>query len=152
MSAFGVLTERKILDHAMGGTTWTAPAELYVALFTSALTANDLEQDPPVLTNELDTAVGAYARVASFADFATAADTDVSYVTTISNDGQIDFTQATANWQDSSANTLIRYVALMTTASGTGEVVFWGQLVSDKTITTNDTFSFAIGDLTITLD
>jgi len=152
MSAFGVLTERKILDHAMGGTAWGQPAELYVALFTSALVADSLEQDPPVLTFEMDTAVGSYARVATFAKFATAASTDVGYVTTISNDSQIDFTQATANWQDSSANTLIRYVALMTTASGTGEVVFWGQLVADKTIVSNDTFSFALGDLTITLD
>ena len=152
MSAFGVLTERRVLNHAMGGTTWVAPAELYCALFTSALAVDALEQDPPVLTNEMDTAVGSYSRVATFAKFATAAATDGSYVTTISNDGAIDFTQATANWQDSSANTLIRYVALITSASGTGEIVFWGQLVADKTITANDTFSFAIGDLTITLD
>ena len=146
MSAFGSPTEISILNHVMGLSSFTMPSSLYCALFTSSMGANDLEQTTPVLTSEVSG--GSYARVDILTSpkFGSTAVTNGSWVTSIANDAAIDFAQATASWGT------IRYVAIMSSSSGAGTVYLWGQLVQDKVISTNDTFSFAIGDLIITLD
>lgn len=139
MSSFNLYLENELLDHIFNiGADWTPAATLYCALFISP-GANDLETDPPTWTSEVANA-GAYARTA--VTFGSAASGGA-----ISNTAAINFTTATANWGD------ITHCAIVDNSThNSGDIYFWSPLVATRTINNGDTFSFAIGDLTITLD
>lgn len=134
MSAASDFLEVELLDHVLTGSTYTPPANVYVALFTAS---TGLEtNDPSAEVNG-----GDYSRKqASFA-----AAQLVGGAGSSSTDATITFDTATANWGT------ITHIAVMDAASQ-GNVLFHGPVTTPKTIETGDTFQISAGNLTITLD
>lgn len=131
MAAFSDYLENALLDHVLGNAALTQPADVYVALFTDAATAGELEAG--TITNEV--AGGTYARQAVGFDAAAGG--------TTSNSAGVSFTDMPA--------LTVSYVAVMDAATA-GNVLFYGALTASKTLNAGDTFTIAAGDLDITLD
>lgn len=125
--------ENKILDHSVGKTSWTMPT-VYVALFTTA---------PTDSTFGTEVSGGSYARVAT-----TGSSWNAAAAGTTSNATALIFPTATASWGTVTA------VALLDSNSGTAasNVIWYGTLTSNKTVDTGDTFQFAAGALTLSLN
>jgi len=122
----------KIANHVYRATSYTSPAAVYAALFTSTATLAEIKAG--TLTNEVSG--GSYARVAVTFGAPTDGDGSASTVT---------FTSATAGWG------VVRYVAIMD-ASTAGNVLTYAQLSSDVTINTGNQFQFNSGSLAETVD
>ena len=140
MSAASNYLEAKLLDHALGTTTFSKPTTVYVALFTngSGTTAANLEAG--TLTDEISTSGTAYDR--QTATFASASSPGGSATT----NATITFPTATANWGT------VTHLAIVDSATeGAGNVLFYGALDSSKVIETGDTFQIQSGNLTVTL-
>jgi hypothetical protein len=134
MSASNYL-ENRVLDHVLKNTSFTQPANLYLALFknTSGNAATNLEGG--ILTDEITG--GAYARkLITFA--AAASGTAASNLT-------VTFNTATATWGT------ITHVAIVD-ALTSGNVLFYGPVTTPKTIETGDTFQASSGNISISLN
>lgn len=125
--SFSDYLETKVLDHVFGGTAYTAPATLYVALFTAA---------PSDSGGGTEVSGGAYAR--QTIAFTTSGDTT-------SNTAAVEFPTATANYGT------VTHVGIYD-ASTAGNLMAWAALTSSKTIETGDVFRIPAGDLDITLN
>ncbi len=125
--SFSDYLETKVLDHVFAGTAYTAPATLYVALFTAA---------PSDSGGGTEVSGGAYAR--QTIAFTTSGDTT-------SNNAAIEFPTATANYGT------VTHVGIYD-ASSAGNLMAWAALTSSKTIETGDVFRIPSGDLDITLN
>lgn len=125
--SFSDYLETKVLDHVFGGTAYTAPATLYVALFTAA---------PSDSGGGTEVSGGAYAR--QTIAFTTSGDTT-------SNTAAVEFPTATANYG------LVTHVGIYD-ASTAGNLMAWAGLTSSKNIETGDVFRIPAGDLDITLN
>ena len=140
MSAASDYLELKVLDHTLATAAYTAPAAVYLALFTSdpsvGSTAENLEGG--TLTNEVDTSGTAYTRKAvTFAAASAGSATTNATVT---------FDTATADWST------ITHLAIMDNATaGAGNVLYYGELDTHKLIQAGDTFQVTTGNLTVTL-
>lgn len=124
--------ENELLDHVFGGAAYSAPATLYVGLYTVA---------PTDAGGGTEVTGGSYARVA-----VTANNTNFPAASggAIANGTAITFPTATASWGT--------VVALgIFDASTSGNLLAWADLAVNKTVASGDTASFAIGDLDITL-
>lgn len=125
--SFSNYLENKILLHVFGATPYTAPATLYVALFTS---------DPGEDGTGTEVSGGSYARqTATFTVSGNLA----------SNTAAVEFPTATASWGT------ITYAAVYDAATG-GNLLGSGGLATSKTISSGDVFRIPAGDLDITLD
>ena len=136
MSAASDYLENKVLDHVLTATTFTAPTTRYLALFTG--TANDVKGrlEAGTLTDEVSTSGTAYGRkTVTFA--AASAGSSATNAT-------VTFDTATGNWGT------ITCVAVMDAATS-GNVLFYGEVTTAKTIETGDTFQVSSGNLTISL-
>ena len=123
--------ETRLLDHALGTTTYTKPTTVYVALFTADPT------DVAGAGTEISTSGTAYARqVVTFA--AASAGSAASNVT-------VTFPTATANWGT------VTHLAIVDAATS-GNRLFYGPVTTSKVIETGDTFQITSGNLTISLD
>jgi len=126
--------ENELLDHVLSAAAYTAPATVYVALYTVAPT--DAGGGTEV------TAAGAYARV-----------TVTNNVTNWpaasggakSNGTEIIFAEATASW-----GTVVAFGIF--DALTAGNLLYWATLTTNKTIDSGDTAKFAVGDLDVTED
>lgn len=125
--SFSDYLETKVLDHVFGGTSYTAPSTLYVALFTAA---------PSDSGGGTEVSGGGYAR--QTIAFTTSGDTT-------SNNAAIEFPTATANYGT------VTHVGIYD-ASSAGNLMAWAALTSSKTIETGDVFRIPSGDLDITLN
>jgi hypothetical protein len=134
MSAASNYLENKVLDHVLSVSPYAQPGSLYVGLFTntSGNAAANLEEG--TLTDEVSG--GSYGRQS--ATFSAASGGSASTSATLT------FPAATANWGT------ITHVAVLD-ASTSGNVLFWGQVTTSKTIETGDTFQITSGNLTISL-
>lgn len=123
--------ELKVLDHLVGKTSFTMPTNAYVALFTVA---------PTDAGGGTEVTGGSYARVQTvgtdWAAAASGANTNAAAIT---------FPTATASW-----GTVV--AAALFDASTAGNMLIWGDLTVNKTVTTDDTLSFPIGNIDFTLD
>lgn len=140
MSAASDFLELKVLDHTLATAAYTAPAAVYLALFTSdpsvGSTAENLEAG--TLTTEVTTSGSAYARKAvTFAAASAGSATTNATVT---------FDTATADWGT------ITHLAIMDGATeGADNVLYYGELDTHKLIQAGDTFQVTTGNLTVTL-
>lgn len=125
--SFSDYLETKVLDHVFAGTAYTAPATLYVALFTAA---------PSDSGGGTEVSGGGYAR--QTIAFTTSGDTT-------SNNAAVEFPTATANYGT------VTHVGIYD-ASTAGNLMAWAALTSSKTIETGDVFRIPSGDLDITLN
>ena len=127
--SFSNYLETKVLDHVFGGTAYTAPATLYLALFT----ANPNEDGSGT---EVSTSGTAYARQS------------VAFTisgNTASNTAAVEYPTATANYGT------VSHVGIYD-ASSAGNLIAYAALTSSKSIETGDVFRVPTGDLDITLD
>jgi len=129
MAGFSDYLEDKVLDHVFGGTAYTAPTTLYVALYTVA---------PTDTGGGTEVSGGAYARqTAAF----TVSGTNP---TTASNSAAVEYPTATANY-----GTVVA-VGVFDASSG-GNLLAYANLDTSKVVSTGDVFRFNTGDLDITL-
>ena len=127
MAAASDYLENELLDHALGTGSWSAPANVYVALFTTAV--NDDGSGSEV-------SAGGYAR--ELATFAAASGGSAS------TSADLEFGPASASWGT------VTHVAIYDASSG-GNLLFHGALSASKTIGDGDEFKIATGNLTVTL-
>lgn len=134
MGSFSDFLEDELLDHVFGNASYTAPASTYIALSTA---------DPLDTGAGLTEPVGnGYARV-NFTNNAT--NWPAASGGAKSNGTAITFATATGSWGT------VTHVAIMDASSG-GNMLAHDDLTTSKAITTDDTASFPVGDLDITLD
>ena len=129
MAGFSDYLEDKVLDHVFGGTAYTAPATLYVALYTVA---------PDDTGGGTEVTGGSYARqTATFTVSGTSP-------TTATNAAAIEYPTATANYGT------VTSVGILDASSG-GNLLAYADLDTSKVVSTGDVFRFDAGDLDITL-
>jgi len=131
MGAFSDYLENKLVDHTLRNVTYTPPATVYLALFTSTATLAQLEAN--TITNELTG--GSYTRQA--VTFAAAAGGGTS-------------NSATITFSNLPAATL-NFVAVMDAASA-GNILYYVQMGSSITTSAGDGYQINAGGLTIQLD
>ena len=127
--SFTNFLETEILDHVFAGSAYTAPATLYLALYTAA----------PGETGggtEVSTSGTAYARQT------------VAFTTTgntTSNTAAVEYPTATASFGT------VTHVGVFDAATS-GNLMAYAALSASKTIDTGDVFRVPAADLDITLD
>lgn len=125
--SFSNYLENKVLDHVFGGTAYTAPATLYVGLFTT---------DPGEAGSGTEVSGGSYARQT------------ITFTVTgnqASSSAAVEFPTASASWGT------ITYAAIYDAVSG-GNLLASGALTTSKTIDSGDVFRIPTGDFDIDLD
>lgn len=127
--SFSNYLETKVLDHVFGGTAYTAPSTLYLALHT----ASPAEDGSGT---EVSTSGTAYARAT--VTFTTSGNTT-------SNTAAVEYSTATANFGT------VSHVGVWDASTG-GNLLCYAALTSSKTIETGDVFRVPAGDLDISLD
>lgn len=125
--SFSNYLETKVLDHVFGATAYTAPATLYVGLYTAA---------PSDTGGGTEVSGTGYAR--QTATFTTSGDTT-------SNDSAIEFPTAGSNWGT------VTHVGVFD-ASTSGNMLVYGSLSTSKLVESGDVFRIPAGDLDISLD
>lgn len=125
--------ENEILDHILGGSDYTRPATVYVAIYTA--TPNDAGGGTEV-------SGGSYARAAVTNN---ATNWPAASGGAKSNGSAITFPTPTAGWGTATSFGIFD-------ASTGGNLLYYGNLSANKTIDIDDSVSFAIGALDITED
>ncbi|MCM0043413.1 MAG: hypothetical protein NBV65_02150 [Burkholderiaceae bacterium] len=119
--------ENVLINGTLRGTTYTAPAAVYVALFTS---------DPTDAGTGTECSGGGYARqTVTFASPSNGATV---------NSAAVEFPQATTNWGT------IGWLGLYDAATS-GNLLYHTALTTAKTIDTGDIFKFAASSISVTL-
>lgn len=144
MAALSDYLENKLIDHILRGQAFTAPANVYVALFTAA---------PSDSGGGTEVSGGAYARVQVASTLENWAGTQSAGSTTASsgtggqtsNNGAITFPAPSgANWGT------ITHFGIFDASTG-GNLLFHGALTASKSVNDGDSApSFAAGALTVT--
>jgi hypothetical protein len=127
MSASNYL-ENKLLDHTLGGTAFTQPSGLYLALSTGSF-ADD--------NSGTELSGSNYSRKAM--TFAAASSGSAA------TNAAVEFDAATGSWGTVSHWGIYD-------ASTSGNLLFHGSFTASKTIATNDILKVASGSITISLD
>jgi len=130
MAGFSDYLEDKVLDHVFGGTAYSAPGTLYVALYTAA---------PSDTGGGTEVSGGSYARKSMAA--MTVSGTSP---TTATNGAAVEFVTATGAWGT------VTHVGVFDAATS-GNLMAWAALTASKTVASGDVFRFDAGDLDITL-
>ena len=125
--SFSDYLENEVLDHVFGGAAYTAPATLYVALYTAA---------PDDTGGGTEVSGGAYARQTVAFDAAASGATQ--------NTASVEFPTATASWGT------VTHVGVFDAATA-GNLMCYATLTASKTIASGDVFRIPVGDLDITL-
>jgi hypothetical protein len=121
--------EVALLNATLNGTTYTAPATVYVSLWTS---------DPTDAGSGTEVSGGSYARTA--VSFATASGTSGNVL----NDADVTFPTATASWG------VVGWIGINDASTG-GNLLYHTALDVSKTIDTGDIFKITTGNLSVTL-
>lgn len=132
--------ENKVLDHVLGGSDYTRPATVYVALLTAVSSdgSTSTEVGTGTWTN--------YARVAvtnNSTNFPAASGGSKS------NGAAVSF--GTATMSPTSATVTVVGMAIYD-ASSAGNMLFWADLTVSKVINHNDPVQFDIGAIVLTED
>ena len=124
--------ENEILDHLLSAATYTAPATIYLAVFTAA---------PTDAGGGTEVTGGSYARLAVTND---ATNFPAAVAGAKSNGVALTMVTASANW-----GTIVAYGLF--DASTAGNMIGWADLTSSVIINNGDTLRFAAGALTYSL-
>lgn len=120
--------ENALCNHVFRNSALTAPAAVYVALYTS---------DPTDADSGTEVSGNAYARQA--VTFGAPSNG------VISNTGAVTFPTATGSW-----GTITHFG--IRDAATVGNLLVYGALTASKTVASGDSIQFAVGQLSITLD
>ncbi len=134
MAGLSDFLENELLDHVFGNAAYTAPATLYVSLFTAA---------PTDAGGGTEVTGGSYARVAKTNN---ATNWPAASGGTKSNGTVITFPTPTANW-----GTATHFG--VHDAATAGNLLGWAPLTTARTINNGDGApNFAVGDLDVSMD
>lgn len=133
--SFSDFLENELLDQVWGGQAYAAPANLFVGLSTTAPADDGTNITEPPGGN-------GYARVSVPNDLT---NWPAAVGGTKQNGTVIQFPTASGAWGT------VTHFSIYDAASG-GNILGSGSLTTPKTIDSGDTASFAVGDLTVTLD
>lgn len=144
MAALSDYAENKIIDALLRGQVLSAPATMYVGLYTTS---------PADMAGGVEVTGGSYVRVAVTSSLANWAGTQGAGTTvastgtsgTTSNNAPISFPQATANW-----GTVLAF-GLFDAATG-GNLWIYGNLSLSQAVNSGANFSFAAGAATFQID
>lgn len=128
MSAATDYMENALLDHALKGTAYSQPTNIYVSLHSAA------PSDGTPSNGEITG--GSYARVVCTSSWAAAASGSKA-------------TNADLTWTNMPATT-VTHVAIWDSSTG-GNGLFHGSLSASKAVNSGDTFKILSGNLTVTL-
>jgi len=123
--------ENALLNATLNATTYTAPATVYVSLWTS-------NPGDDGSGTEVSTSGTSYARTA--VSFATASGTSGNVL----NDADVTFPTATASWGT------VGWIGINDAATG-GNLLYHTALDTAKAIDSGDIFKIATGNLSVTL-
>ena len=152
MSAASNYLELEILDHVLGETArnYTPSSALHVALFagTASTVLTALESGTNSTSGSgnwgyYEVNAGDYARQA--VDFATASGGSAASNSTVT------FPVATANYDNAATSGATVTCIAVVDASSSGNVLFFGQLTTSKTVSSGDQFTVSSGNLTVSL-
>lgn len=118
--------ENKLIDHSLGTTTFTKPTTVYAALYTVA---------PSDTGGGTEVTGGSYARQTITFSAASSGST--------SNNTNVDFNTMPAA-------TVVAVGVL--DASTSGNLLYWGTLTTNRTVTAGDSIRIASGALVVSLD
>jgi hypothetical protein len=128
MSAISNYLENALINATLRNTTYTSPATVYAALFTS---------DPTDAGSGTEVSGGSYARKAiTFAA--------PSNGVTTNSAAACEFDQATGSW-----GTITHFGIFDALTSG--NLLYYGALTTSKTIASGDVFKFATSSVSVTL-
>lgn len=130
--------EKVVLDTFIGGQAYSAPANLYIALYTTGTVA---ETATGTTSGATEVSGGSYAR-ASVANDLTQWPAASGTPTLKSNANTISFTTATTDW-----GTITQWA--ICDAATDGNVLYYGTFDVAKTILTGDTATLPAGALKI---
>lgn len=133
MSASNYL-ENALLDHVFGNSTYSAPANIYIALCTTAPT------DASTGSTIVEANYTGYARKST-----SASDWDAASSGSIDNGGELAFAACTGG------SSTVTHFALVD-ADAAGNVLFWGELTAQLAVSNGITPKFAAGALAVTAD
>jgi len=131
MAGLSTYAQQKVLEHIVGKTSFTMPANVWVALYTAA---------PSDAGGGTEVTGGSYARKQT-----TGTDWGSASGTSIANAAVITFVTPSASWGT------VTHFAIMDAVTA-GNQIGWAALTASQAVGTGNTVSFAIGALTITLD
>lgn len=129
----------KLLDHVLGDTAYTAPATVYIGLWTSGL------EDEATGSTSGQPSGGSYARAAVTNNTTNWPNATGTTTALKQNGTSIAFPTATGAW-----GTITQFALL--DAATLGDILFWGTLTTSKIIGNGDTASFSAFALSITED
>ena len=127
MSEMSNYLENGLLNAVLRATSYTSPTTVYVGLYTS---------DPGEANTGTEVSGGSYARKS--------ATFNAPYNGVCTNSASVEFDQATASWGT------VGYVGLLD-AITSGNLLFYTDLTTSKTIENGDIFKIAAGSLSVTL-
>lgn len=125
--------ENKILNFIFNGGSFTAPATVYIGLFTSA---------PTDAGGGTEVSGGSYARVAITCNTGNFPTTSTGL---IQNANVHNFAQASAGW-----GTVVAFGIF--DALSSGNLLYWGTISPSKTVASGDTLSIATNQLQVSED
>jgi len=128
MSALSNYLETKLIDHVLRNASYTSPATVYAALYTT---------DPGEDNSGTEVSGGDYARQS----VTFGAPTDG----VTKNSVEVTYPEATASWGT------VSYTGILDANTG-GNLLFYGGLDASKTVDTGDQFIFQIDELECSLD
>jgi hypothetical protein len=135
MAAFSDYLENQLINHTLRNTSYTSPANVYVALFTAT---TGLETNSP----SAEVSGGSYARLAVTFSAPSGGAT--------SNSAELAWTTATANWGTVTHFAIVDHISNSTWGTNVN-VLYHGELTELKVVNDTDTFKIAAGDLDIAL-
>lgn len=137
MASLSDYAEAKVADHIFRTSSFTKPSGLWIALCTSA------PSDSSTGSTIVEPSTGGYAR------YSMGAPADATWTRASSTTNAV-ANAAAISWTASGGNYgTISHVAIVD-ASTAGNVICHGALTASKTINDGDTFTLAIGALSIT--
>ena len=129
MAEMSNFLENALLNATLNATTYTAPANIYVSLWTT---------DPTDAGSGTEVSGGSYARTA--VSFATASGTSGNVL----NDADVTFPTATASWGT------VGWIGINDAATS-GNLLYHTALDTAKAIDSGDIFKISTGNLSVTL-
>lgn len=126
MSQISNYLENKLVDHALGTTTYTKPTTVYVALYTASPTDAD---------SGTEVSGSGYARQAATWSIGTNGAS--------SNAATLTFTASGGTFGT------VSHIGIRD-ASTSGNLLFWAALTASKTIADGESLVFNAGDITVT--
>lgn len=134
--------ENKLIDFLFRGASFTAPANLYIALYTTS---------PTDSTSGTEVSGGNYARVqlnpSATNWYSTQATTDATSTGTGGTTGNA----ATIAWNSVTWTGTVVGVGILDASTG-GNLLFYKSLATSKTLAAGDSISFGTNALTVQID